>query len=119
MQQKNDFSKGSIPRLIWKLSLPMIVAQLINALYNIVDRIYIGNIPQIGGVALTGVGLTFPILMLISAFAALAGFGGAPLASIRRGEGDDEGAERIMGNSLTLLVLFGVVVMAFFMIFKE
>jgi len=119
MQQKNDFSKGSIPRLIWKLSLPMIVAQLINALYNIVDRIYIGNIPQIGGVALTGVGLTFPILMLISAFAALAGFGGAPLASIRRGEGDDEGAERIMGNSLTLLVLFGVVVMAFFLIFKE
>lgn len=119
MQQKNDFSKGSIPRLMWKLSLPMIVAQLINALYNIVDRIYIGNIPEIGATALTGVGLTFPILMLISAFAALAGFGGAPLASIRRGEGDNDGAEKIMGNSLTLLVIFGVAVTALFMLFKE
>ena len=119
MEQKNDFSRGSIPRLIGKLSLPMIVAQLVNTLYNIVDRIYIGHIPEIGRTALAGVGLTFPILMLISACAALASFGGAPLSSIKRGEGDQESAEKIMGNSLTLLVLLGVFCMIFFQLFKK
>ncbi|MEG1699255.1 MAG: MATE family efflux transporter, partial [Oscillospiraceae bacterium] len=78
-------------KLMLKLSLPAVAAQFINMLYNIVDRIYIGNIPEIGNLALTGVGVTFPIIMLISAFSAFAGMGGAPLASIRLGAGDKKG----------------------------
>ncbi|MEG0339347.1 MAG: MATE family efflux transporter, partial [Oscillospiraceae bacterium] len=74
-----------------RLAMPAVAAQFINVLYNIVDRIYIGNIPEIGSLALTGVGVTFPILMLISAFSAFAGMGGAPLASIRLGAGDRKG----------------------------
>ena len=89
---------------MWKLAVPSVAAQFINLLYNIVDRIYIGHIPVIGGTALTGLGVTFPIITLISAFAAFAGQGGAPLASIRLGAGDREGAERILGNSVTLLL---------------
>ena len=88
--QGSDQLLGTAPigRLILKLALPAVAAQFINVLYNIVDRIYIGNIPGIGATALTGVGVAFPILMVISAFAAFAGMGGAPLASIRLGAGD-------------------------------
>ena len=92
-----------------KLAMPAIVAQLINALYNIVDRIYIGNIPEIGGLALTGLGVTFPIIMSIAAFAALIGNGGAPLTSIWLGKGDKKTAENIMGNCFVAL---GVVAVA-------
>ena len=116
---KNDFSKGSVAGTIFRLALPMIGAQLINALYNIVDRIYIGRIEGIGRDALTGVGVTFPILMIVSAFTALCGQGGAPLCSIARGAGDKDRAERIMGNAFTLLVLSGVLVTAIGLIFKR
>ena len=116
---KNDFSKGSVAGTIFRLALPMIGAQLINALYNIVDRIYIGRIEGIGRDALTGVGVTFPILMIVSAFTALCGQGGAPLCSIARGAGDKDRAERIMGNAFTLLVLSGVLVTAVGLIFKR
>ena len=85
------------------------VAQVVNLLYNIVDRIYIGHIPEIGGTALTGVGLFTPLLMLITAFAALAGSGGAPRAAIAMGEGRKDGAEKIMGNCFTALMLFALV----------
>ncbi len=105
---RNDFSQGSIPKTIIRLSVPLIGAQIINALYSIVDRIYIGRISGVGSLALTGVGITFPFIMAISAFAVLAGMGGAPLASIARGEGDNRQAERIMGNSFVLLLGFGV-----------
>lgn len=108
-----------IGRLMLKLALPAVAAQLINMLYNIVDRIYIGHIPEVGQLALTGVGVTFPILMLISAFAAFSGMGGAPLASIRLGAGDREGAEQILGNSLTMLLCASVVLTAFFSLFKR
>lgn len=108
-----------IGRLVMKLALPAVAAQVINMLYNIVDRIYIGNIPGIGAMALTGVGVTFPIIMLISAFAAFAGMGGAPLASIQMGMGNREKAERILGNSLTMLLCTAVVLMGVFMAFKE
>ena len=118
MQRGNDFSQGSIPRTIVRLSLPMIGAQIVNALYNIVDRIYIGQMPVVGRDALTGLGLTFPILMIISAFAALAGMGGAPLCSIYRGQGDDKQAEDIMGNSLSLLLIFGVALTMLGLVFK-
>ena len=101
-----------------KLAVPAVAAQLINVLYNIVDRIYIGHIPVVGKTALTGVGVTFPILMLISAFAAFAGMGGAPLASIRLGAGDREGAERILGSSTTMLFVTSVVLTVVFSIFQ-
>ncbi|MEG1126400.1 MAG: MATE family efflux transporter [Oscillospiraceae bacterium] len=109
----------SIPKLMLKLSLPAVAAQFINMLYNIVDRIYIGNIPEIGNLALTGVGVTFPIIMLISAFSAFAGMGGAPLASIRLGAGDKKGAEKILGNCFVLLCGIAAVLTVVFLIFKE
>ena len=93
---QNDFSKGSIVKNIMNLAIPMTLAQLINVLYNIVDRIYIGRIPDHATLSLTGMGLTFPIIMIISAFAALVGMGGAPLCSIERGRGDIKEAEAIM-----------------------
>ena len=106
--RRNDFSEGSVTGNIVRLALPMIGAQIINALYNLVDRIYIGRIPVVGRDALTGVGITFPIVAMIMAFTMLAGNGGAPLASIARGEGREDHAERIMGNSMFLLLVFGV-----------
>lgn len=121
MENSQDKKLGteSIGKLIFSLALPAILAQLINVLYNIVDRIYIGHIPEIGDLALTGVGVTFPIIMLISAFSALAGMGGAPLASIKLGAGDKDEAEKILGNSTTLLLIFSIVLTIVFMIFKE
>ncbi len=92
-----DERLGSAPlgKLMFSLAVPSVAAQLINVLYNIVDRIYIGHIPGYGDVALTGVGVTFPILTMISAFSAFAGMGGAPLASIQLGKKNKQGAERI------------------------
>ena len=122
MAQTRDeerLAKAPIGPLMLKLAVPAVAAQVINMLYNIVDRIYIGHIPQVGDIALTGVGVTFPIIMLISAFAAFAGQGGAPLASIRLGAGDREGAEEILGNSTTMLLIAAVVLTAGFSIFKE
>ena len=114
---KSESALASAPvgRLMLKLAVPSVAAQFINLLYNIVDRIYIGHIPDIGSTALTGLGVTFPIITLISAFAAFAGQGGAPLASIRMGAGDHEGAEKILGNSVTLLLAFSAVLTAVFL----
>ena len=114
---KSESALASAPvgRLMLKLAVPSVAAQFINLLYNIVDRIYIGHIPDIGSAALTGLGVTFPIITLISAFAAFAGQGGAPLASIRMGAGDHEGAEKILGNSVTLLLAFSAVLTAVFL----
>ena len=108
-----------IPRLIFSLALPAVAAQLINVLYNIVDRIYIGHMEGAGDLALTGVGITLPILMVISAFSAFVGMGGAPLAAIRLGEGDHKGAERILGNSMTLLMIISVTLTVLFLAFKR
>ena len=110
--EKHDFTKGSTAAGIVRLSLPMILAQLVNVLYNIVDRMYLGHMPGDGRLALTGVGVAFPIITIINAFANLCGSGGAPLCSIERGRGDEKTAEQIMGNSLTLLVFFGVLLTA-------
>ena len=110
MTQQNDFSKGSIPRTITRLAIPMILAMLVNALYSVVDRIYIGHLSGVGQTALTGIGLCYPITMAIAAFSYLVGNGGGPLTSILRGAKDDEGAEKVLGNSITLLVLFGILV---------
>lgn len=113
-----DMGSASIPKLLFRLSVPAILAQLINALYNIVDRMYIGRMPDVGTTALTGVGITFPMIMLISAFAALVGMGGAPLASIAMGSKEQDKAEKILGNCITLLLGISVVLTAFFLLFK-
>ena len=105
---------GSIPKLFASLAIPAVVAQIINLLYNIVDRIYIGHIPEVGASALTGVGLFVPILMLINAFAMMAGSGGAPLASIAMGQKDINRAEKIIANCFSLLLIFAVVLTAIF-----
>ena len=96
-------------RLLLKLALPTVAAQLINMLYNIVDRIYIGHIPEIGATALTGVGVWMPLIMIGSAFAALVGYGGAPRASIFMGKQDKESAEKTLGNCFVLQILISVV----------
>lgn len=108
-KQTNDMGSGSIPKLFFKLAIPAVVAQVVNLLYNIVDRIYIGHIPEIGGSALTGVGLFSALLMLITAFAMLTGAGGAPLASIALGKNDKDQAEKIMSNALSLIFVFSVI----------
>ena len=97
-QKKNDFSKGRVVGNIMKLAVPMTLAQLINVLYNIVDRIYIGMIPENATLSLTGLGLCLPIISIVIAFANLFGMGGAPLCSIERGRGNEKEAEAIMGN---------------------
>lgn len=114
-----DFTKGSVRRNILELAVPMTMAQVINLLYNMVDRMYIGRIPETGMLALTGLGLCFPIIMVVTAFANLFGSGGAPLCSIERGKGDKEEAERIMGNSFAMLLVCGVTLTVFGIAFSR
>ena len=109
MAAKQDMGTGSVKKLMLQMAVPALVGQVINLLYNIVDRIYIGHIPEIGGTALTGVGLFTPILMLITAFAMLAGAGGAPRAAIAMGQGDKDRAEKILGNCFAVLMGMAVV----------
>lgn len=104
-----DLGTGNVKRLLLKLAVPAVVAQVINLLYNIVDRIYIGHIPEIGTTALTGVGLCMPILMLVNAFASLTGAGGAPRAAIAMGQGRKEDAEHILGNCFASLLIIAVI----------
>lgn len=106
---KEFLRKEPLGRLLLRLALPTVAAQLINMLYNIVDRIYIGHIPGIGATALTGVGVCMPLIMVVSAFAALVGYGGAPRASIFMGKQDKESAEKTLGNCFTLQILISVV----------
>lgn len=117
--QKRDFSQGSVAVNILRLALPMTLAQLINVLYNVVDRIYIGHLPHTSTQALTGIGLTLPIITIITAFANLFGMGGAPLFSMAQGAGERERARRIMGNSFSLLLLSGMVLAVICLLFKR
>lgn len=118
-QQQNDLGNDSVGKLMLRLAIPAIAAQLINALYSIVDRIYIGNIPEIGDLALTGIGVAFPILMLISAFSAFIGMGGAPRVAIKMGEGKPDEAENILGNCVSAIILISLILTAVFLIFGE
>ena len=111
MEERNNFGKGSVAGNIMSMAVPMTVAHILNLLYNLVDRIYIGHIPGADSLALTGVGLTFPIVSMITAFAGLFGMGGAPLCSIERGKGDQERAEAIMQNAFWMLAGTGVLIM--------
>ena len=105
--------------LIFKLALPTALAQLVNMLYNIVDRIYVGHIPETGSLALAGLGVTYPIIVLITAFSNLIGMGGAPRASVAMGRGDYKTAEKILGNCITLLIALSVALSVVFTIFGE
>ena len=117
--RQNDFSKGSIPRNIMNLAIPMTAAQLVNVLYSVVDRVYLGHLPESDSPALTGLGVTMPIVSILMGFANLCGTGGAPLCSISRGRGDDSEAERVMGNAFLLLLILGAAGTAFFLALKE
>ena len=113
-----DLGRDKIGGLLFKLALPAIVAQVVNVLYNIIDRIFIGRLPN-GETAIAGVGVAFPIIIVLSAFTALFGMGGAPLAAIKMGEGKKEDAEQIMNNSFSLLVIIGAVLTVGLLVFKE
>lgn len=120
MEQNKDFlGTEPVGRLLRRLALPTVTAQLINMLYNIVDRIYIGHIPEIGALALTGVGVCMPIIMIVSAFAALVGNGGAPRASIFMGKGDIESAEKTLGNCFLVQVIISVLLTAILLIWNR
>lgn len=116
-KSQNDLGRASVGRLLFNMALPAIAAQLINVLYNVVDRMYIGHIEGIGDLALTGVGVTFPVIMIISAFSMLVGMGGAPRASMKMGAKDNEGAQRILGNCACLLLIMSVVITAVILVF--
>ena len=116
---KNFLGTEPIGKLLLKLSIPTVIAQLINMLYNIVDRIYIGHIPGEGSLALTGVGVCMPIIMVVSAFAALASSGGAPRASISMGKQDPESAEQILGGCFVLQIVVSLVLTAVLLIWGE
>lgn len=118
-QDKEFLGKEPIGKLLLKLALPTVAAQLINMLYNIVDRIYIGHIPEIGADALTGIGVCMPLIMMVSAFAALVGFGGSPRASIAMGKKDNDLAEKILGNCFTTQILISFVLTAVLLIWNR
>ncbi len=120
MNQDNDFlGKEPVGKLLLKLALPTVAAQVINMLYNIVDRIYIGHIPNVGSLALTGVGVCMPLIMIVTAFASFVGYGGAPRASIFMGQGDHESAEKTLGNCFFVQVLISVVLTAILLIWNR
>lgn len=110
---QHDFSIGKVWINITAQAVPLTIAQLVQLLYNIVDRIYIGHLPEVGSLALTGVGITFPITTLILAFANLFGTGGAPLFSIERGAKNEEKAKEIMGNVFTMILISSLIIMIF------
>lgn len=120
MEKNNDFlGTEPIGKLLFKLSLPSIAAQIINMLYNIVDRIYIGHIEGVGALALTGVGVCMPVILIVSAFAALVSMGGAPRASIYMGKGDNKSAEKVLGSCLLLQVIISAVLTAVLLIWNK
>ena len=119
LSKEVDLGREPVGRLLFRLAVPAITSQIVNVLYNMVDRMYIGHIKDVGATALTGVGVTFPLIMIISAFAALMGMGGAPRASILMGKKDQEGAERILGNCFSALFLTSVVLTVLVLVFQE
>ncbi len=121
MQQNKTEELGScsVGKLLFRLAVPAIAAQIINLLYNLVDRMYIGHIDNIGKLALTGVGVCLPLIMLISAFAALVSMGAAPRASIFLGKGEHENAEKTLGNSFSLLIILSLIITVIFFFFAK
>ena len=118
-EDKEFLGTEPIGKLLLRLALPTLAAQIINMLYNIVDRIYIGHIPHVGAAALTGVGVCMPLIMIVSAFAALVGYGGSPRASIYLGKKDAESAEKILGNCFTMQILVSLILTAVLLIWNR
>lgn len=118
-EKNNALATEPVGKLLVKLAIPTVTAQIINMLYNIVDRIYIGHIPNIGADSLTGVGVCMPLIMIVSAFAALVGFGGAPRASIFMGKKDTVSAERTLGNCFTVQIIISVILTTLLLIFNR
>lgn len=116
---KGDFSQGSVSRAILRLVVPMTLAQLVNVLYSLISKIYLARLPGVEHLALSGVGVTLPIIYIIMSVAALCGSGGGPLFAIARGKGDDDEAERIMGNAFTMLLFSGIVMTILVLIFRR
>lgn len=119
MNSKNRLETAPIGKLLFSLAIPTVLAQLVNLLYNIVDRMYVGRIAGEGSLALAGLGVCFPIIMLISAFAALVAMGGAPRASIAMGKKNTDEAEKIMGNCLTMLTVIAIALSIIFFFTKD
>ena len=117
--QKTLLGSAPLGKLLFKLSIPTVVAQLINMLYNVVDRIYIGHIPDTGSLALTGVGVCMPLIMIVSAFAALVGSGGAPRASIFMGKQDQDSAEKALGNCFSMQLILSAIITAVLLIWNR
>lgn len=118
-EDKEFLGREPVGRLLFKLAVPTVIAQLVNVLYNIVDRIYIGHMPGNGAMALTGVGVCMPLIMVVSAFAALISSGGAPRASISMGENDYDLAEKILGNCFSVLFIISAVLTAILLVFNR
>ena len=114
-----DFENGDVRRNVLAVAAPMLVAQFVNLLYNIIDRVYIGKIPGEGTIALAGLGLCFPVITMVTAFANLFGLGGAPLCSIARGKKDMDGARKVMNNAFFMLVVTGLILTASGMAFHN
>ena len=112
MKKHTDFSQGSVAGNILRMAGPMILAQLVSVLYSIVDRMYIGHIPGASANALTGVGVTFPVLLMINAFANLFGTGGVSLFSMARGRGDTKRAQELMGNTCAMLLITCAIILS-------
>ena len=118
-KRENDLGRDPVGKLLLRLAVPTVTAQLVNALYNIVDRMYIGHIEGVGDLALTGLGICFPVIMFVSALSALVGMGGGSRAVVRMGSGDQEGANAILGSCATLLVILSVIFTAVLQLVKE
>ena len=119
MKLENNLDTDRIRELVWKLAFPSMLAQFVSVLYSIVDRMYIGNIPKIGEVALAGVGICGPIVTLVSSFAILVGVGGAPLMSIRLGQKNEKGARQILANCFLMLTVMALVLTVFVLGMRE
>lgn len=119
MKKTNDFGRDSVPLLVLKTSVPFMLAQLVNVLYSIVDRIYVGNIPVIGADSLAGAGVCAPIITLLSSFGTLVGIGGSVLFSVRLGAGDERSARRILANSFSLLLILSAALTIVFLLTKD
>lgn len=119
MKKENDLGRDSVGRLVLRLAIPTMIAQFVNILYSIIDRMYIGNIPKIGDLALAGVGICGPIVTLLSSFGTLVGLGGSLLMAMRQGEGNEKRAKQLMSNSFLLLLSFAVILTVSFLLLKD
>ena len=119
MRKENDLGRDPIGRLVLRLAVPTMIAQFVNILYSIIDRMYIGNIPDIGDLALAGVGICGPIVTLLSSFGTLVGLGGSILMAMRQGEGNEKRARQLMSNSFLMLLVFAAVLTISFLLLKD